>query len=156
MFDCLLNGEIRTCRQGQDSCETIERRCGPKTIIMKGCKQTQACLTDARAQVRLSQTGERQCNLNGYNSVCTCCCEDNWCNINSETCRGMQFDCLLAPTVDNSRVICSKGKSPGSTCRYQCGSGYWPHPFENQALTCLIDGTWDRPKPCCARYVHHT
>uniref|UniRef100_H2YD84 VWFA domain-containing protein n=1 Tax=Ciona savignyi TaxID=51511 RepID=H2YD84_CIOSA len=63
----------------------------------------------------------------------------------------MQFDCLLAPTVDNSRVICSKGKSPGSTCRYQCGSGYWPHPFENQALTCLIDGTWDRPKPCCAK-----
>nr|XP_002128229.1 uncharacterized protein LOC100178024 isoform X1 [Ciona intestinalis] len=151
MFDCIMNGDLRTCRPGQDSCETIQRRWGSTTIIMKGCKQTEACLTDARVQVQLDQRGERQCNGDRTNSVCTCCCDTNRCNLNSRTCRGMQFDCNLPPSVANSRAVCSMGNSPGSACRYQCDADYSIHPFESQILNCLIDGTWDRPAPCCAK-----
>uniref|UniRef100_H2YTD1 VWFA domain-containing protein n=2 Tax=Ciona savignyi TaxID=51511 RepID=H2YTD1_CIOSA len=154
--ECDKNAVMTTCFSNQDSCETIVRRYGlnnrAQHKVVKQCKQAQACMTNQNQNNHPSGPSF-QCNSDQPNSVCSCCCSDDGCN------RG-DLDCVIAPgTCKRHRTVfphgdysCSNDNLEGSVCDFRCTSPtYAIFPVGNQTTTCLDDGKWSQPPPCCAR-----
>nr|XP_026693462.1 uncharacterized protein LOC100176005 isoform X6 [Ciona intestinalis] len=61
--------------------------------------------------------------------------------------------CFALGGVPNGEFTCSDGSNANSVCTLECDrpDGYFVYPPGNRQLTCLPNGTWDIPTPCCGR-----
>uniref|UniRef100_H2ZPS8 Sushi domain-containing protein n=2 Tax=Ciona savignyi TaxID=51511 RepID=H2ZPS8_CIOSA len=150
--DCDKKAVLTTCFSGQNACETVVRRTGKSYHVIKQCKQPQACLNNKK-QNSYPSGPSTQCNSNQQNSFCTCCCNSDKCNRGDLKCNLEPGTCAKHPAVfSHGDFSCSNNNLEGSTCEFSCtGDNYAIYPAGNQTTTCLGDGQWNQPAPCCAR-----
>uniref|UniRef100_H2YH32 VWFA domain-containing protein n=1 Tax=Ciona savignyi TaxID=51511 RepID=H2YH32_CIOSA len=161
--ECDRYAGLETCSFDQASCETEVRkvRIGYKFKVIhvsKQCKQTQACKANQVQNYMIS--GEStQCNDDQSNSVCRCCCVDDLCNEGPLTCTDFKppqpepKSCpTQKPALFRGEYSCTDGHNPGSVCSYECNEEYNVFPAAVSSNTCLRNGSWDAPMPCCARH----
>ena len=71
--ECNQQGTV-TCPVGENSCSVQVRRIDGVQYISKGCKQTQACISNFYQNSALISETETQCNQNHQHSTCHHCC----------------------------------------------------------------------------------
>nr|CAB3263575.1 transmembrane matrix receptor MUP-4-like [Phallusia mammillata] len=155
--ECDVNGRMTECMNNQNMCETVVRRYENKLRVIKGCKNKMACEINQGQNV-FNSGKSTQCNSDQRNSVCTCCCSGELCNVGHPTCVTYYQpppanDCPSVPaTLPHGEIVCLNGNKPGSLGEYRCTSqDYDVWPLHREHNICTNNGTWAHEPPCCAR-----
>ncbi|XP_039273074.2 uncharacterized protein LOC120347232 [Styela clava] len=160
--DCRRKGKVRLCEKSQTACQTTERvdyAWGPITKITKNCKQARACQNNFRQNKR--KRNNSQCRYFKNQSVCRCCCIDDLCNFDSDTCTGVTDAKLLRENspkcpkirrLRNGVVSCDRNNNPGSNCRFRCKKFHDLHgPGMLRCEMDKLEATWSDKMPCCSK-----
>nr|XP_009862474.1 matrilin-2 [Ciona intestinalis] len=147
---CDVTGYYQTCRHGEDSCETMVWRSGSNYHVIKQCKQRLACANNQLQNTKSSGVST-QCNNDQPNSMCTCCCHDDRCNVGDVTCTQDQT-CPPQNQMPHGHITCTDRNQPGSHCTFECTDHeYDVYPAGKNRNHCLSNGSWSESPPCCAR-----
>nr|XP_002125765.3 P-selectin [Ciona intestinalis] len=136
--ECLATGQLKTCLENEESCQTEVRTLDRGVLLFKRCKQGRACDNNFVQNPRAAWMPS-QCNHRVPSSVCRCCCDFDRCN-------EPEIDCLtstqtLPPQHDPAPVptcqplphprfghkLCSHdgvSDSIGTTCAFTCNPGF--------------------------------
>jgi len=119
--------QLKVCQDNQASCYTTVRSHNGVTTISKGCQQQLACINNFIQNTNDQGNGLRQCNKEGINSKCECCCFESACN--TANCRF--FDQIpTCPMIEKENMFFI-GESDGvvqagGLAGLSCPQGYGP------------------------------
>ncbi|XP_077969761.1 P-selectin-like [Styela clava] len=140
-------GKMLECQNPDDVCQNDYRFRAGLPLLIKGCKQEQACLNEEKEH-------KNQCGR-GKNNACRCCCKTNGCNRKVSGCVPPPAPCKKPRAPINGLVFCDRELNFGAKCRYRCIFGY-----EREGpptSTCVKNpdkpkkGLWSPEPPICKR-----
>ncbi|XP_077969592.1 P-selectin-like [Styela clava] len=115
-------GKMLECSQPDHVCQNDYRTVRGKPLIIKGCKQERACITEVKQNKNDNQCGRVRLLKN---LVCRCCCSFSGCNSKESGCLPPPAPCKRIQSIRNGRTYCPHGEIKfGTQCSFSCNNGF--------------------------------